>query len=1034
MDILLQALRTHDQEQITKTLYRGDGDRMYHSEETSYADDMESICNNPEHLQVKADIVSAFCILCGLQLSHGKLRRVLQSCLPSTLHTSPTMTVHAHPWTPHQVKVNVTEATEYLGGVYDVQYNGRTTLSRIRDIATLHCNTIRHATVSAASKIMVATISTIAKIRYKAALSPISLKDLQDIDKIFAKLFRQVTNNMESFPTALLHIAKRFGGLGLTRFSDEVQWDKLRTIWSSLRSHSLHEQATQGLLNRAVRKHAQRSSPGQRIILDPRYQKPGRQSPLYTDSIIQWLHQRNLYLCRHGKPPTQDSLSLHISSLPNLTDNIIQICISQNAVTLSDLYHLNPKTGDREWYPSTYLHHIQSMLPTTVPTDTNPLQIGQYWKIRHKISESIMPGAIVRIDGNCTEGIAITLWTIPDNCKPTIALETHQRATIPHPQLFPNTTATKVHMVKTAGSLYRILDLRVQDIPQWLTPGESPVPTWVTWMNEAAKQLPNHCTSRIYTDGSWASKASIQAIFRPQETDTLSSASIILKDESPQWKTHPVYIIHIHDGAALQAQSAYTMEFVALAAALKIQQSGCTTMPIGSDANSIITLLPHRHHRLKQCMSNNAIPLQCADNCLHNGCPMPVHVESHPERRKPGDKSDWTNSDWGNFIADRAAALDYTTLHSLGIDTRTIHVPAKDIYNGLLQDNQWYIGYANGDPVLPHGLAHHIEELDFKKYLQDRDNHRTNRSEPPFWTNNSLRYTCNVFRTSSTPMSSLPPLCRLIYDKHWHGRNRRKDDALSSQEQEETGKCILCNSPDSQEHTFQHCTHKHLVALREAIMTNLRKHIHQYDQQSALQRQIGRAILDILRHTDEPGRIWLGNLSVTQIDHLTKAVNPDAYAHLTQAQLNNILLPISRILAEGCRNLNHQKLIEERQHALKEHASVQYTAKRDKKTTATPDAAHPPQSNAIKHKNRQGRWLHRQTPAPAAIPTALQQTLALPTMNQDTRRRYDVATDASSRHKLIVDHGWPLYGYHFQDIRRRINSTMLQYLPISDLS
>jgi hypothetical protein len=74
-----------------------------------------------------------------------------------------------------------------------------------------------------------------------------------------------------------------------------------------------------------------------------------------------------------------------------------------------------------------------------------------------------MPGAIVRIDGNCTEGIAITLWTIPDNCKPTIALETHQRATIPHPQLFPNTTATKVHMVKTAGSLYRILDLRLQD-------------------------------------------------------------------------------------------------------------------------------------------------------------------------------------------------------------------------------------------------------------------------------------------------------------------------------------------------------------------------------------------------------------------------------------------------------------------------------------------------------------------------------------------------------------------------------------------
>ena len=44
MDILLTALRQHDQ-RGSGTHYRGDGTSMYTSEETSYADDLESICS-----------------------------------------------------------------------------------------------------------------------------------------------------------------------------------------------------------------------------------------------------------------------------------------------------------------------------------------------------------------------------------------------------------------------------------------------------------------------------------------------------------------------------------------------------------------------------------------------------------------------------------------------------------------------------------------------------------------------------------------------------------------------------------------------------------------------------------------------------------------------------------------------------------------------------------------------------------------------------------------------------------------------------
>jgi hypothetical protein len=268
MDILLTALRQHDL-LAAGTRYRGDNTQMYNSEETSYADDLESLCASPQELQSKADIVSAFCILAGLQLSHGKLRRVMQAHIPQDTPSTP-LTVHVFPWTPKMVTVNTTEATEYLGGVYDVVNNGKSTLTLIRNIALQHCNAIAHSPVPAASKLMVATACTLAKVRYKAALSVLSLKDLRGIDKCFSDLFREATRNMVGFPTALIYLAKKFGGLGIKRFSDEVQTDKLSKVFSALRSSSLHALATAGILNRAARCSGLNPLPGQPVVIHPR--------------------------------------------------------------------------------------------------------------------------------------------------------------------------------------------------------------------------------------------------------------------------------------------------------------------------------------------------------------------------------------------------------------------------------------------------------------------------------------------------------------------------------------------------------------------------------------------------------------------------------------------------------------------------------------------------------------------------------------------------------------------------------------------
>ena len=81
------------------------------------------------------------------------------------------MTVHTHPWTAHRVNINCTEATEYLGGIYDVNNSGKSTLRFLDRTARLHCHAVTHASESPASKILVETKSTLAKVKYKAALS-----------------------------------------------------------------------------------------------------------------------------------------------------------------------------------------------------------------------------------------------------------------------------------------------------------------------------------------------------------------------------------------------------------------------------------------------------------------------------------------------------------------------------------------------------------------------------------------------------------------------------------------------------------------------------------------------------------------------------------------------------------------------------------------------------------------------------------------------------------------------------------------------
>ena len=157
--------------------------------------------------------------------------------------------------------------------------------------------------------------------------------------------------------------------------------------------------------------------------------------------------------------------------------------------------------------------------------------------------------------------------------------------------------ATRVTLAKQRYG-YLVREKNTQPSTRWPIQAQADLPHWARWMLEAHRAGASYSQPRLYTDGAYSTTCSVLATFRPQYTKRRSSASIILKDDTPTWKNKTVFVLHINDGNSIQPESAYTMEYLALAAAMKLQSMGCTSTPVGSDANSIITMLPHRRHKL----------------------------------------------------------------------------------------------------------------------------------------------------------------------------------------------------------------------------------------------------------------------------------------------------------------------------------------------------------------------------------------------------------------------------------------------------
>ena len=125
--------------------------------------------------------------------------------------------------------------------------------------------------------------------------------------------------------------------------------------------------------------------------------------------------------------------------------------------------------------------------------------------------------------------------------------------------------------------------------------------------------------------------------------------------DGPDWRNFPQLVLHLHDGASIDTRAAYTMEYIALAAAFRLQEHGISEAPVSSDAKAVSrTIYNRRQHSLKpEC--THWVLLQSIDRSLRCRARMPQWTRGHPEKREP-NKAKWTVQDCGNHLADRATA------------------------------------------------------------------------------------------------------------------------------------------------------------------------------------------------------------------------------------------------------------------------------------------------------------------------------------------------------------------------------------------
>jgi hypothetical protein len=247
----------------------------------------------------------------------------------------------------------------------------------------------------------------------------------------------------------------------------------------------------------------------------------------------------------------------------------------------------------------------------------------------------------------------------------------------------------------------------------------------------------------------------------------------------------------------------FAAEAVALVTALAVCEPEDTFV---TDSQSIVTTINKRSHFTTRTNS----PL--LEILKWHAKRIRWH-QAHVEKRE-SERSKWTPDELGNFMADVVAGnqpevgmvIHHYTWQQLGESIRSLP--------GV---------YITGDglPLIEDPSNYYLRKK-AQDYLKKRDWWRDDAGLPAKWAGVDTEA---IARSHGFTRRSAEGLCsdiRVIYDKSWHGGNRKKG-VLDPELAEEEGKCKACGSNDSMAHSLLECTDNEVSTIRDKMFQRIQE-------------------------------------------------------------------------------------------------------------------------------------------------------------------------------------------------------------------
>ena len=907
--------------------------QLHSAKDPCYMDDLLTLAHSQATLQQKADIVSAFCIIFGVDIAVTKLRSYVCQWSPQPLPDNLSIIIHTGKWTPHAVPLQLSTAAlpldvKYLGIPYTLDNSSATLLKMLSTDIQRTCHTIAKRKASAKLKALAYNSYGLARLRYYGPHLTASLADTQAaLDTPVQQLLRNTSQNMRSFPSALLFIPRNMGGLGFKKPSDVIHSTKLQYVDRAYIQSTQTLRTVSGLLLRPQRLQQQQPYLHEPVSL----QCPMDDTPrCWALSLLQSMQAVNLTLQIQARPldpalplehlltahmpattPPEDTATLRDTNLYNIEDlDSGRRGLEVLSYQCPDLQFLTNNITTPEAYTSPLAITLR---PGIALADTAPtVHIYQFLgilddPIRLCMKQWSLRNNKLTANTDALRGAGSTFQIRPDELPPQPTRAILRQSS--------NTRATLIH---THAS------------PPLAIPhgGRIPTPEWILRVLQSLPALPEYS---IFTDGSYSVAASVEDIFRSEFgaqllQRTYATAAIVIGPIDNTWRTsNKLTTVHITGGNKIGATSAFPMELLAIIASLQL--ATFTQSPV----TEIVTDSLASCHRVRRMQNDiHATP-------KYTSLTQPLAVfasrfpgtvrwtKAHPERRNSMSMN-WSRDDCLNHIADKTAdnSIDYAFSDDMGPASYppiSIMVTASEVLDGLQRPGMWRLTSTDGSTPLLTGLQDAFNEHRLRKYTADRDEYRASSAvpRPPKWQHSTPIFAAQIFAQPNATLSTASLNVKLIWDKHWHGGNQTKhiEDAVA---RDMESACPLCDLPDSQDHWLRHCQIDGIRYVRDnydraqtrAIEAEeAKKHFDSATIMSIAQR--------LVKEHPDGASAWVGqwtqDIRASLIEELHR--RRPALRILNDRKLRNLqqgILTLSRILAESAteiwkerRDLQQQK-------------------------------------------------------------------------------------------------------------------------------